>query len=177
MGKLHLHIHASKKRQSTADTSIHIHICEDGAKVWNGAEPSGGRGSGQMELSALPAGQRIRPKFYKLKLVPEVKPTRSQRSRKPDQYKQFREEDIKLELASGNQRDPVTWESFAPAAASGQWRFTVRRDFDRMMGVLTFARNPSAMWVVSEWTPKGSLVLDPVRPGVDPKMLLNPMAP
>lgn len=172
-----IHIHVSKKLLRGTNTSFHIHICEDGAKLWNGAGPSGIRASGQMELSALSAGQRIRPKFYTLKLVPETKQQRSQRSRKPDRYKQFRDEDIQLELSSGNQRDPVTWESFAPASASGQWRFTVRRDFDRMIGVLTFARNPSATWVVSEWTPKGSLVLDPVRPGEDPRIMLNPMAP
>src|SRR5262245_7525907 len=161
MGKLHFHIHASKELLCDTDTSIHLHISEDGVRLWKGSGLRLGLGSSQLELSALTAGQRIRPKFYKLKLVPETKQERSQRSRKTDRYKQFRHEDIKLELSSGNQRDPVTWESFAPDTARGQWRFTARRDFDRVIGVLTYARDSSAMWVVSEWTPKGSLVLDP----------------
>ena len=181
MSELHFHIHVSKKLLRDANASIHIHISEEGVASYSGRvrrslQRSGSSGSSQMALSALTAGQRIRPKFYAVELVPETKQERSQRSGKKNRYNQFGREAIKLELSSGNQRDPITWESFAPDVARGLWRFTVRRDFDRMIGVLTFARDSSAMWIVSEWTPKGCLVLDPVRPGVDPKIMLKPVA-
>ncbi|MCP4782374.1 MAG: hypothetical protein GY903_33865 [Fuerstiella sp.] len=82
-----------------------------------------------------------------------------------------------LEIASGNQHDPIVWDSFRPPCQRGMWRFTVREEFGRLIGTVTNANDPSGIWVLSEWTPRGVLVLEPAHPGRYPRILAQPASP
>ena len=176
MSELHLHLHIDEELCSTA-TSIHLHLtpshvaCGDpsGWTMGSGGYPIGYDGTSVMTeqsgATPLQAAQRIRPKLYELLFL----------SSPGGQESPLSASSIKLELCSGNAIDPVVWESFEPDAERGLWRLCVRRDFGRLLGTLTYARDGSAIWMLSDWNPRERLVLQPLRPERESRMLLVPI--
>ena len=117
--------------------------------------------------------QRVRPRMYRLDIVPST--SRS----KPaiERSKRFADANgLVLELASGNQWNPVVWECCEPAAQRGLWRLTVREDYGRMLGTVTYSRDPRAIWVASEWTSRGTLLFEPTDAKSCPRLMLTPLS-
>jgi hypothetical protein len=182
MPDLNVHLYLNKQA-GPSPTSIHLHlnpgVLEDNVPTTGNTVDSRAleMGSGGWQAMTAPKmEQRIRPKIYDLRFVPLANGQPHLQDASAI-VQECANESIKLELASGNQINPILWESFAPDSARGLWRFCVRRDFDRFLGTVTHARDTSAIWFLSEWSPRGALILEPMRSTQDPRIMLVPVAP
>ncbi len=123
-------------------------------------------------VGPLAEEQRIRSKFYRVDVVPSVSPDQTFDAMSALDFDTSN--GMMLELATGSQVNPVVWESFAPDSQRGLWRLCVHIDFDRLLGTLTSARDHRAIWVVSQWSPRGTLILEPAEPQRYPRLMLQP---
>jgi hypothetical protein len=201
MKELHLHLHLDRELLADPEGSIHIHLKPEGrgrgkkrrrrARLLQHLEPSGcvsmtavsGRevsgvpteASGEITKQGLPDKQLIRSKMYRLDVVPSAAGGDLKHDSRlfsgPDACSR-----LILELATGNQVNPIVWESCDPASQRGLWRFSVRADYGRLLGIVTHARDQRAIWVVSDWTPRGTLILEPAEPQCYPRLMLTPVS-
>jgi len=201
MRELHIHLHLDRKLSSDSEGSIHVHLeAERNASDGNAGRDYGPSGRKKQESSGhvaasgdktAPSGwvdlrsgnaqqdrprdeQRIRSKVYRLDFVPweacdDVNKAAEQFLSPGSQ------QNLMLELASGNQCNPIVWESFSPHSHRGLWRLSVWEDFGRLLGTVTYARDHGAIWVLPDWTPRGSLILEPVDPQRYPRLMLTPV--
>ncbi len=131
--------------------------------------------SGIVAKPQLAREQRIRSKMYRLDVVPS--PEGGDLKSHSQLYSAHEAGlSVVLELATGNQVNPIVWESCDPASQRGLWRLSVREDYGRLLGIVTHARDPRAIWVVSDWTPRGTLILEPAEPQHYPRLMLTPVA-
>ena len=131
--------------------------------------------SGEIAVPTVAREQRIRSKMYQLDAVPFA----------ADGDNKFVSKlftdpktcsNVILELATGNQINPIVWESCDPESQHGLWRLSVREDYGRLLGIITHARDQRAIWVLSDWTPRGTLVLEPSEPERYPRLMLTPVS-
>jgi hypothetical protein len=125
---------------------------------------------------ALRDEQRVRSRIYQADFVPPAEDSDAREYYDQTQSSELAD-GLMLELASGNQCDPIVWDSFRPHQQRGMWRFTVREEFGRLIGMVTNATDLAGIWILSEWTPKGALVLEPANPNRYPRMMLRPVSP
>jgi len=197
MSEFHTHLHLDRKLLADPKGSIHVHLTSEGqaseVKAFSeqaaGAEgipqPSGHAtglirsgwallSSGSVGKAKLQSEQRVRTKMYRMEVVPAAN---------QDDIKSYAKlfsepetsKGLMLELATGNQVDPIVWESFKPHSQRGLWRLSVREESGRFLGIMTHARDPRAIWILPDWTPRGTLVLVPLEAPMYPRLMLTPV--
>jgi hypothetical protein len=203
MKEFHIHVHVDPELLAEPEGSVHIHLTADSHAAGKKRrrrrkkrrrdllEPSGHvvmqersgmqlygcapMTSGEIVEPTFAREQRIRSKMYRLDAVPfaEGGDTKSVSKLFSDPKTCS---NVILELATGNQINPIVWESCNPESQRGLWRLSVREDYGRLLGIITHARDRRAIWVLSDWTPRGSLVLEPSEPERYPRLMLTPVS-